>query len=223
MAVHMAPPSIEISTWPRRTLPRAMKALLFLALLAASAMAAASARDADPETLIRTMTQQLIDAAKSNPEIAAGGPKAVNLVADKVFPLIDFEEATRLALGRAWWKASKDQQALLIAEFRTLLVRTASAGQRYEGQTIRVLPVRMKPGDTDVTVHNQYIRAGGKPIRLDYQMHKTHEGWKIYDIVVEGVSLVLAYRAEFEQVLRDQGIDGLIRRLAEKNRHAAQA
>jgi len=201
-----------------------MKVRFLLAVfLAAGSSALAAPRDADPETLIRTMTQQVIEAAKANPEIAAGGPKALNLVADKVFPLLDFEEATRLALGRAWWKASKAQQERLIAEFRNILIRTAAAGQRYEGQTIRVLPVRMQPGDTEVTVHNQYVRPGGKPMRIDYQMRKTAEGWKIYDIVVEGVSLVLAYRAEFEPVVRDQGVEGLIQRLAEKNRRASQA
>ena len=76
-----------------------------------------------------------------------------------------------------------------------MLVRTYSnAITAYQGQTMKVMPVRMKPGDTDVTVHNQFIRAGGKPVLLDYSMRKTDSGWKIYDIVVEGVSLVLTYR-----------------------------
>ena len=199
-----------------------MRTLLVILALAA-APAGAAPRDADPETLIRAMTQQVIDAARADPEVAAGGPKALAVARDKVFPLLDFEEATRLALGRAWWRATKAQQERLVAEFRAVLVRTASAGQRYDGQTIRVLPVRLRPGETDVTVHNQYIRPGAPPLRLDYQMHKTAEGWKIYDIVVEGVSLVMAYRAEFEPILRNQGIDGLIGRLVEKNKLAARA
>ena len=179
--------------------------------------ALASSSDADPETLIRAMTQEVLAAARADREIAAGGAKALRLAEERIFPLVDFEEATRLALGRFWLRASKAQQEKLVAEFRALLVRTTSAGQRYEGQTVKVLPVRMKAGDTDVTVRNQYLRPGAPPLRLDYQMYKTGEGWKIYDIVVEGVSLVLAYRAEFEQLAREQGIDGLIRRLAEKN------
>jgi phospholipid transport system substrate-binding protein len=100
-----------------------------------------------------------------------------------------------------------------------MLVRTYSGAiQAYQGQTMKVQPLRMKPDDTDVTVHNQYVRAGGgKPVQLDYQMHKTDQGWKIYDIVVEGVSLVLTYRSEFDSVVKQQGIDGLIKRLADKN------
>jgi phospholipid transport system substrate-binding protein len=82
---------------------------------------------------------------------------------------------------------------------------------------MKVLPVRMKPGDTDVTVRNHYIRQGGKPVQLDYAMRKTDAGWKIYDIVVEGVSLVLTYRSEFDSVVKQEGIEGLIKRLASKN------
>ena len=103
-----------------------------------------------------------------------------------------------------------------------MLVRTYSnAITAYQGQTMKVMPVRMKPGDTEVTVHNQFIRAGGKPVLLDYSMHKTDRGWKIYDIVVEGVSLVLTYRSEFDAVVKQEGVDGLIKRLAQKNTPAA--
>jgi phospholipid transport system substrate-binding protein len=104
-----------------------------------------------------------------------------------------------------------------------MLVRTYSnAISAYEGQTMKVLPVRMKPGDTEVTVHNQFIRPGNpKPVLLDYSMRKTEKGWKIYDIVVEGVSLVLTYRSEFDAVVKQDGIDGLIKRLAQKNTPAA--
>ncbi len=200
-----------------------MRSLLFCLAVLAAAPALAVPREADPETLIRAMTEQVIAAARADRQVAAGGAAALRVAEEKVFPLVDFEEATRLALGRAWWRASRAQQLRLTEEFRALLVRTVGAGQRYEGQEIRVLPVRMKAEDTDVTVHNHYVRPGAGPMRLDYQMHKTREGWKIYDIVVEGASMVMAYRAEFEQVLRDRGIDGLIQRLAEKNRSARGA
>jgi phospholipid transport system substrate-binding protein len=105
-----------------------------------------------------------------------------------------------------------------------MLVRVySSAIQPYEGQTIKVSPVRMKPGDTEATVHNTFVRAGGKPVGFDYSMRKTEQGWKIYDIVVEGVSLVLTYRSEFDNLVRQEGIDGLIKRLASKNAPAAAA
>src|SRR5262249_38286117 len=127
-------------------------------------------------------------------------------------------EATRLAVGRSWSQASKEQQEKLVTEFRRMLVRTYSnAISRYEGQTMKVLPSRYKPEDTDVTIRNQYIKPGQQPVQLDYSMHKTPEGWKIYDIVVEGVSLVLTYRSEFDAVVKQAGIDGLIKRLTEKN------
>jgi len=104
-----------------------------------------------------------------------------------------------------------------------MLVRVYSnAIQPYEGQTIQVSPVRMKPGDTEATVHNTFKRAGGgKPVGFDYSMRKTDQGWKIYDIVVEGVSLVLTYRSEFDSLVKQEGVDGLIKRLAAKNSPAA--
>ena len=198
-----------------------MKKLIALLAVLAALPALAAPRDADPETLIRAMTQDVIAAARADREVAAGGPAALRVAEEKVFPLVDFEEAARLALGRAWSRASREQQLRLTAEFRALLIRTVGAGQRYEGQEVRVLPVRMAAGDTDVTVHNQYLRPGAPPLRLDYQMHKTPAGWKIYDIVVEGVSMVMAYRAEFEPVLRERGLDGLIQRLAARNAGSA--
>jgi phospholipid transport system substrate-binding protein len=189
--------------------------LLFVALLAFSAMA----QEMKPDELVRKVTEDVMNAVKTDKELAAGDKqKALKLAEEKVLPLIDFPEATRLAVGRAWRDASKEQQEKLVAEFRRMLVRTYSnAISAYEGQTMKVQPVHMKSDETDVTVHNQYIRPGGKPVQLDYQMHKTADGWKIYDIIIEGVSLVLTYRSEFDAVVKQQGVDGLIKRLAEKN------
>ena len=176
-------------------------------------------QDLGPEELVRKVTQDVLDAIRSDRQLAAGDKqKALRLAEEKVLPHIDFEEATRLAVGRAWARAAPEQRKKLVEEFRRMLVRTySSAISAYEGQTMQVLPVRMKPGDTEVTVHNRYIRAGGKPLPVDYQMHKTAEGWKIYDITVEGVSLVLTYRSEFDAIVKQEGIDGLIKRLEEKN------
>jgi len=176
-------------------------------------------QDLGPEELVRKVTQDVLDAIRSDRQLAAGDKqKALRLAEEKVLPHIDFEEATRLAVGRAWARAAPEQRKKLVEEFRRMLVRTySSAISAYEGQTMQVLPVRMKPGDTEVTVHNRYIRAGGKPLPVDYAMHKTAEGWKIYDITVEGVSLVLTYRSEFDALVKQSGIDGLIKRLEEKN------
>jgi len=189
------------------------------ACLTALALPARAQQDLGPEELVRKVTQDVLDAIKSDKELAAGDKrKALKLAEEKVLPHIDFDEATRLAVGRAWAQAMPEQREKLVEEFRRMLVRTYSnAISAYQGQTMKVLPVRMKPGDTEVAVHNRYIRAGGTPLPVDYQMHKTDQGWKIYDITVEGVSLVLTYRSEFDAIVKQQGIDGLIKRLEEKN------
>jgi phospholipid transport system substrate-binding protein len=168
---------------------------------------------------VKKVTDEVLAAVKSDKQLAAGDKqKALKLAEEKVLPHIDFQESTRLAVGKSWSQATPEQKQKLVDEFRRMLVRTySSAIQAYEGQTMKVQPLRMKPDDTDVTVHNQYVRAGGKPVQIDYQMRKTDKGWKIYDIVVEGVSLVLTYRSEFDAVVKQQGIDGLIKRLADKN------
>jgi phospholipid transport system substrate-binding protein len=190
-------------------------ALVLLALQ----VAFVQAQEHSPEALVKQVTQEVFDAIKSDKQLAAGDrQKALKLAEEKILPHVDFTEATRLAVGRSWNQANPEQKKKLVSEFRNMLVRTYSnALTAYEGQTVKVLPVRMKPEDTEVTVRNQFVRAGGKPVALEYAMRKTPQGWKIYDINVEGVSLVLTYRSEFDAVVKQSGIDGLIKRLAEKN------
>lgn len=199
-----------------------MKYLLTI-LIAFSGIAFA-ADERGPEELVKQVTAEVLDALKSDRKLASGDRQAaLQLAEQKVLPHIDFEEATRLAAGRAWSQATPEQKKRLTTEFRRMLVRVYSnAIQPYEGQTIQVSPVRMKQGDTEVTVHNSFKRAsGGKPVGFDYSMRKTDQGWKIYDIVVEGVSLVLTYRSEFDSVVKQSGVDGLIKALASKNAPAA--
>jgi phospholipid transport system substrate-binding protein len=181
------------------------------------------AQDLGPEELVKKITAEVMEAVKSDKQLAAGDrQKALKLAEEKILPHVDFEEATRLAVGRGWAQATPEQKKKLVGEFRNMLVRTYSnAIQPYEGQQIKVMPVRMKPGDSEVTVHNQFMRSGAKPVLLDYSMRKTDKGWKVYDIVVEGVSLVLTYRSEFDAIVKQEGVDGLIKRLAQKNSPAA--
>ena len=198
-----------------------MKTLLaFIFFLAAFP---AIAEEQGPEALVKQVTAEVLDAVKTDKQLAAGDRQAaLKLAEEKVIPHIDFEEATRLAVGRSWAQATPEQKKKLTSEFQKMLVRVYSnAIQPYEGQTINVAPVRMKPGDTEATVHNTFARSGGKPVGFDYSVRKTDQGWKIYDIVVEGVSLVLTYRSEFDNVVRQSGIDGLIKALAQKNAPAA--
>jgi len=189
--------------------------LLFALLLPA---VAAAAQELAPDALVRQVTADVLESIQGDAALQAGDrKKAIALAEQKVLPHIDFTEATRLALG-SWWKtATPEQRERLTAEFRGLLVRTyANAIGGYKGQTMRVLPLKLDAGADDVVVRNQFLRPGAPPLRIDYAMYKTPAGWKIYDIVAEGVSLVLTYRTEFDQVVRNSGIDGLIQRIAEK-------
>ena len=191
-------------------------------VLALATFPAFCQQELSPEAMVRKVTEDILDAIRSDKALQAGDrEKALALAEQKVLPLIDFREATRLAVGRAWQSANAAQQDKLVGEFRAMLVRIYSnAIDTYRGQTLRVQPVRMAPGATDVTVRNQYLKPGQTPVAVDYAMYKTPEGWKIYDITVESVSLVLTYRAEFEQIVRQSGIDGLITALANKNQPA---
>ncbi len=196
-----------------------------LAFVAAALLAlpALAQQDLKPDQLVQQVTNEVLAAIKSDKQLAAGDKqKALALAEEKVLPHVDFEEATRLAVGRSWRQASPEQRKQLVTEFRKMLVRTYSnAISAYQGQTLKVLPSRGKQSDDDTAVHTQFVRAGGQPLPIDFQMRKTDQGWKIYDIAVEGVSLVLTYRSEFDAVVKQSGIDGLIKRIAQKNEPAS--
>jgi len=194
-------------------------------LLAAFTLAASAwaQQQLAPNELVQKITDEVLAAVKSDKELAAGDKqKAVKLAEEKVLPYVDFEHATRLAVGRAWRDASPEQRQRLVSEFRNMLVRTYSnAIGTYQGQTLKVLPSRGKADPEETIVRTQFVRPGGQPLPIDFSMRQTEEGWKVYDITVEGVSLVLTYRSEFDAIVKQQGIDGLIKALATKNIPAA--
>jgi phospholipid transport system substrate-binding protein len=179
----------------------------------------AFAQEMQPDEMVRKVTADVLDSIKSDRQLQAGDRrKALELAEQKILPHVDFREAARLATGKAWQSATPEQQEKIVAEFRSMLVRIYSnAISVYRGQTMNVMPVRMAPGATEVTVRNQYMRSGQPPVPVEYAMKKKPEGWMIYDITVEGVSLVLTYRAEFDQITKTAGVDGLIKRMHEKN------
>jgi phospholipid transport system substrate-binding protein len=183
----------------------------------------ALAQQIGPDQLVQKITDEVLAAIKSDKELAAGDKqKAVKLAEEKVLPYIDFEQATRLAVGRAWRQATPEQQKRLVTEFRNMLVRTYSnAIGAYQGQTLKVLPARGKQDPEETTVRTQFVRPGGQPLPIDFTMHQKDGTWKVYDITVEGVSLVMTYRSEFDAVVKQEGIDGLIKRLAQKNTPAS--
>lgn len=195
---------------------RLLNALLLTFFIAAPA---AAQKELGPEDLVKKVTSDVLETIQADRHLQAGDRRmALALAEEKVLPHIDFREATRLAAGRSWNSATPEQQEKLVKAFRSMLVRIYSnAIETYRGQTMRVMPVRLPAGATEVVVRNQYLSQGRPPVPVEYAMHKTREGWKIYDISVEGVSLVLTYRAEFENIMRSSGVDGLIKRMEQKS------
>ena len=196
----------------------ARKFVLFLSALIVSA--AAFAQDAGPDALVRKTTDEVLAIIKSDKDLQAGNPrKVVELAEEKVLPHFDFTRMTRLAVGRSWAQANDAQKDALTKEFRTLLVRTYSNSlTQYRDQKVDVKPTKMSPQDKDVTVRTAVIQQGGPPIPIDYAMEKTDQGWKVYDIVVDGASLVTTYRGSFNDQIQRGGIDGLLKTLQERNR-----
>lgn len=173
-----------------------------------------------PDTLVKNTATEVIDVIKKDKDIQAGDmKKIVALTEEKILPHFDFERMSKIVLGRNWSKASKEQQTQFVSEFRTLLVRTySSALAKYRNQAIEYKPLRAAPGDTDVTVKTQIVQPGGPPVLVDYSLQKRDDGWKVYDVVIEGVSLVTNYRGQFSNEIKQGGMDGLIQKLADKNK-----
>jgi phospholipid transport system substrate-binding protein len=189
---------------------------LYFSLFAAAVPAQGQA----PDMLVKSITNEVIGIIKADKDIQAGHQKKISdLVEAKVLPHFNFSHMTALAVGRNWPKASAEQQKALTSEFRTLLVRTySSALSTYKNQVIEFKPLRTAAGDADVTVRTQVRQSGTEPISIDYGMEQTPAGWKVYDVVVGGVSLVTNYRETFNAEIRDGGVDGLIKSLVAKNR-----
>ncbi len=192
-------------------------ALLSLTLLPA----AAPAQDAvPPDALVKTVTLEVVDLISKDKEIKSGSrAKLISVIEEKVLPHFNFGAMTALAMGQNWNKANAEQKRQLTEAFRSLLVRTyASALAAYSTQKFDFRPLRAKSTDTDVTVNVRVLQPGAQPVTLDYSMEKTANGWKVYDVMVGGVSLVANYRTEFANTVRASGIDGLIRDLQAKNK-----
>jgi phospholipid transport system substrate-binding protein len=195
-----------------------------VATLLFSTLLPAFAQDVAPDALVKTVTLEVVELIAKDKEIRAGSrAKLVEVIEARVLPHFNFASMTALAMGQGWGKATPEQKKRLTEEFKTLLVRTyASALAAYSEQKLDFRPLRAKPSDTDVTVNVRVLQPGGQPVTIDYSMEKTASGWKVYDVMVGGVSLVANYRTEFANSVRASGIDGLIKELQAKNRsHAA--
>ena len=172
-----------------------------------------------PDTLVKNVTLEVVDLIAKDKDIKAGSrAKLVQVIEAKVLPHFNFTAMTALAMGQNWGRANPEQKKRLQDEFKTLLVRTyASALAAYSDQKFDFRPLRAKPTDTDVTVNVRVLQPGAQPVTLDYSMEKSASGWKVYDVMVGGVSLVANYRTEFANTVRASGVDGLIKDLQKKN------
>ena len=188
-------------------------------VLAGSALAQAPAEIPAPDVLVKTVTLEVVDIIQKDKDIQKGDrKKVIALIETKVLPHFNFQAMTASAVGRSWDKASAEQRMRLNEEFKTLLVRTySSALSAYSNQKFDFRPLRAKPTDTDVTVNVRVMQSGAQPVTIDYDMEKRPAGWKVWDVRVGGISLVANYRTEFDNLVRESGIDGLIKALQTKN------
>ncbi len=193
---------------------------LLLSLLLSLAAPHLPAQGPAPDAMLQSVTLEVVAALKREREMNAGDTAQVaNVVETKVLPLFDFNRMTQSAMARNWRLASPVQQTALVAEFKTLLVRTYSAAlASYHGQTIEFRHLAIASADTEITVKSVVKQPGTAPENMDYDMEKTPAGWKVYDIKVAGVSLITTYRDTFSESVKDDGVDGLIKLLADKNR-----
>ena len=192
---------------------------LVLVIVIISPVAAATL---SPEALVKQVTADVLVATrKDKDKVVEANDKRerLALAEEKILPHVDFAEATRLAASAAWGRASPVQQVQMVSAFRAMLVRTYSNTiDTYRDQPMRVLPAKTVLRAKEAVVHSEYARPGEAPVGVEYAMRKSAGEWKIYDIAVEGVSLVLTYRPLFDHVTRTEGVDGLVRRLRQNGK-----
>lgn len=175
-----------------------------------------------PDQLVKKTADDVIEVIKNDKDIQAGNQQKIFALAEeKILPNFDFEKVSRLVLGKNWTNATPEQKTAFQAEFKTLLLRTyATALSKYKNQTIEYKPFRMEAGAESATVKTAIQQPGGDPISVDYSLGKKADDWKVFDIVIEGVSLVTNYRSQFAQEIRQNGLDSLTKKLADKNKAA---
>jgi phospholipid transport system substrate-binding protein len=186
------------------------------------AIPSAQAQEVRPDVLLKTMSDEVIAELRKDKAIQAGdSAKIAALVESKIVPHFDFRRITQIAVGASWRRATSEQQERLTQEFKTLLVRTYSGAlASYRDQTIEFRPLRARPDDTEVTVRSQIRQSGAEPIAIEYDLAKTGEQWKVFDVRINGISLVATYRTAFAEEVSNRGVDGLINLLSRKNRQA---
>ena len=204
-----------------------MKRLFLFPLFAAlfsftSATFAQTVDTSSPDALVKTVTSEVVDSIRGDKSIQAGDLTHITkLVNEKILPYTDFRRTTQLAMGRNWRTATPEQQAQVVEQFKTLLIRTYSGAlAQVRDQQIQYKPFRANPDDTDVVVRS-VVMNNGQPIELDYRLYKTPDGWRVYDINVLGAWLIQAYQQQFNEQIQQHGVDGLIQFLTQRNQQLA--
>jgi phospholipid transport system substrate-binding protein len=198
-------------------------AMSTIAFTAFAVAAPAPVGNEAPDVLVKRISNDVIDTAKTDKDIQSGNQQKIMALVDaKILPYVDFQRMTALAAGRFWRDATPDQKTRLSNEFRTLLIHTyAGALSQIKNETVEFKPMRADPADTEVEVRSQVNVARGEPIQLNYRLAKGAAGWKIFDINVLGAWLVETYKGTFATEIGKGGIDGLIAKLAERNKELA--
>lgn len=192
---------------------------------AAQAQNTAAAAVQAPDVFVRNATNEVLDAIRKDKSLQTGDvSKVMGLVDEKILPHVNFEKMTQMAVGRGWRQATPEQRQALTREFRVLLVRTYSGAiSQVRDHQVQLRPFRAEPNATDVLVRTNVVASRGDPIQLDYRLEKTDAGWKIYDINVLGVWLVENYKTSFASEINQNGVDGLIKSLTERNKQLESA
>jgi phospholipid transport system substrate-binding protein len=194
-----------------------MKKFLFviLSLLMSMSLFAAEA----PELFVKKTADEVFEILKTDKDLKAGNKeKAYKITEEKILPYFDFDRIAKLVLGKAWASATKEEQDGFKREFRTMLVKTyGSALLKFKNQTLSYKPARFEPSDEEVLVKTEILQPGAPPLAIDYNLEKDGNSWRVFDITIEGVSLVTNYRGQFGNEIRQNGMASLISKLAEKN------
>lgn len=207
-----------------KTIQKYFSVLLSSLFLFAGSASAQAVDQSTPDGLIKTVVSDVMASVKSDPEIQKGNiPRIVDLVEKKIVPYTDMRRTTEMAMGPNWKKATAEQQAQLVSEFKNLLIRTYSGAlSQLRDQTIQFKPLRAAPDDKEVVVKTVVI-GRGDPVPLDYRLEKTANGWRVYDMNIMGVWLVEAYRNQFANQISQNGVEGLVKFLQDRNKQLAAA
>ena len=195
--------------------------LLILTLLMSMSIFAAEA----PDLFVKKIADEVFEILKTDKDLKAGNKeKAYKITEEKILPYFDFDRISKLVLGKAWPAATKDEQEAFKKEFKTMLVKTyGSALLKFKDQTLNYKSTRFQPSDEEVLVKTEILKSGAPPLPIDYMLEKDGDSWKVFDIIIEGVSLVTNFRGQFGNEIKQNGIASLISKLAEKNADSDKA